>query len=174
MDNQSYPVVPTQWTHGTAKTQWRDVDTFWLPSYVCWWGEQLKPPDIQGNNPFLALLLIDLTDPAIPPWHCFVYTQCTGHGHQYEPCPHAVNITFHWHETILVTTVWQQLKHRRYSTRIAYIRHHLLIFSYRTEIGQSQGYIFAWGIMIPIIDSNYWINNIDVHFSFFSLCSINH
>ena len=21
-----------------------------LPFYVCWWGEQLKPPDMQGNN----------------------------------------------------------------------------------------------------------------------------
>ena len=96
---------------------------FLLPSYVCWWGEQPILPDMQGNNisslvspwnffKFLALLLIVLIDPAIPPWHCFVYTQRMGWGRRYVPRPHAVNITHHWHETnSLTTTQTQAVQH---------------------------------------------------------------
>ena len=55
---------------------------FYIPSYVCWWGEQLKLPNIYGGSntrslvsprsfsKFLALLLIVLIDPTIPLRHC--------------------------------------------------------------------------------------------------------
>ena len=50
---------------------------FFIPSYVCWWCEQQKPPNMNGSNTrslvapgnfskFLAVLLIVLIDPAIP------------------------------------------------------------------------------------------------------------
>ena len=110
-----------QGNHAIVPTQW--PGDIYLFNNVCWWGDQLKPPDMQEVKHTTS----SVTQVSVFTANCLNcptlaerWVKDAGKCHT----NYTVNTTCQGHVDLSVTPVWQ-LKYRWYSTQKPFSRHQL-------------------------------------------------